>query len=234
MAGEWIKMRVCLVRDGRVKKMSRSLATNVTHLCGALFFMWSLADELATETSNGGALLVGYDPADLDDYVGVVGFTESLPNDWMEVRDDGLYLPEYTEHNASTGKKRATDQKRQSRKRRQQSDGNATETRLEKRREEKNKETLIPLLLDTPIFHEAWVDWVQHRKEIGKPLKPTTIKSQLKTFEKMGVDAAICQIRNTINQGYQGLWNAKSNKQSDRRKVQSSKEFTEDITIPKL
>ena len=113
MATDWIKMRTCLARDGRVAKTSRTLATNVPHICGALYVMWSLADELAVEDVTGGAILEGYNEADLDRSVGIPGFTEALPRCWMEVRPEGLYLPKYIEHNGSTGKKRAQDQKRQ-------------------------------------------------------------------------------------------------------------------------
>lgn len=149
MASDWIKMRVCLIRDGRIRVMSRSLATHVTHVCGGLFVMWSLADEVAVETDDGGALLEGYEPADLDADVGIDSFTKSLPECWMEIRPDGLYLPEYTEHNGSTGKKRATDQKRQSRKRRQSIANEATKKlldkiRLEEIRKEENKNTHPP------------------------------------------------------------------------------------------
>ena len=141
MAGDWIKMRTSFGRDGRVRKVSRSLATNVTHVCGALYLMWSLADEIAEEREDGGAFLPGYEPVDLDDHVGIEGFAEALPDEWMEIRSDGLYLPDYVEHNGATGKKRAQDQKRQ-KKRRQTVSGssrtNATEKRPEKRREEKS------------------------------------------------------------------------------------------------
>ena len=126
---QWIKMRVVLARDGRVRKLSRRLATSVTHVCGALYLMWSLADELAIEDEQGGGLLDGYEADDLDTHVGIPGFVEALPKCWMEVRDDGLYLPKYHEHNGSTAKKRATDQKRQKRRREnvtQARDENAT------------------------------------------------------------------------------------------------------------
>jgi len=102
MAGDWIKMRLVLPRDGRVRRLSRSLATSVTHVCGALYLLWSLADELAVEDDQGGGLLEGYESADLDTHVGIPAFTETLPTCWMEIRDEGLYLPKYHEHNGST------------------------------------------------------------------------------------------------------------------------------------
>lgn len=64
----------------------------------------------------------------------------------------------------------------------------------------------IPLLLNTPEFIEAWEMWAQHRKEIRHSLTPTTIVLQLRKLEKFGVDRAIKSIYNSIEGGYQGLF----------------------------
>jgi len=34
-------------------------------------------------------------------------------------------------------------------------------------------------------FQEAWADWIEHRKEIRKPMKETGIKYQLRALAKM-------------------------------------------------
>ncbi len=65
--------------------------------------------------------------------------------------------------------------------------------------------TLFPLLLNTPEFQAAWTDWLQHRKEIKEPLKPTSEKQQLQNLERIGVDRAIAMIRHTIFKGWRGL-----------------------------
>jgi len=54
-------------------------------------------------------------------------------------------------------------------------------------------------------FHSAWGDWEQHRKEIKKPLTPTSTKQQLRNFAEMGEARAIAAIYHTIGNGWQGI-----------------------------
>jgi hypothetical protein len=52
---------------------------------------------------------------------------------------------------------------------------------------------------------------MQHKKEIKKPLKPTGIKMQLSKLSKLGQDRAIAAIKNSIAQGWQGIYEEKQN-----------------------
>lgn len=126
MADEWIKMRRSLWEDGRVDAIIERLSSlsffmsaerpqNVrtmsgarAQVVGALYRLWSLADQYAQPD---GALL-HTTKASVDVKVGIEGFCDALPKDWMEERDGVLYLPNYQEHNGSTAKRRATDAKR--------------------------------------------------------------------------------------------------------------------------
>ncbi len=63
----------------------------------------------------------------------------------------------------------------------------------------------IPLLLATPEFESAWADWLQHRREIKKPVTPMSAQQTLAECEKMGLERAIVAIRFTIFKGWQGL-----------------------------
>lgn len=107
-SADWIKIRKKLWDDGRVRKMSRLLRTERGHVIGALVRMWCLADDYADE--NG--YLSGYTKTDIDNEVGVPGWCEALPPDWFREDDNGLYLPDYQEHNGQTAKRRAEDAKR--------------------------------------------------------------------------------------------------------------------------
>ena len=220
MAGDWIKMRTSLVRDGRVRFLSRSLATNVTHVCGALYVMWSLADELAVETDDGDGFIQGYTATDIDAEVGIKGFAEALPDCWIRITDEGVYLPSYQAHNGSTGKKRATDQKRQKQRRQtvaNPSRSEATKTRPEKRREEKSREenknpptpqrgkVVIPESLNTPQFVEAWDEFRSHRKHKRSTMTPEAERRALMKCESLGHDHAIASIHHTIEKGWTGL-----------------------------
>jgi hypothetical protein len=64
---------------------------------------------------------------------------------------------------------------------------------------------VFPQILQTPDFEQAWADWLKHRSEIRKPMKPTQCKAVLGDLAAMGVTRAIAAIRHTITKGWQGL-----------------------------
>ena len=70
------------------------------------------------------------------------------------------------------------------------------------RKEEKSP---FPASLDTPAFRAAWKKWEAHRKEIKKPLTPTSTSQQLKRFGEWGVDRSIAAIEYTIEKSWQGI-----------------------------
>jgi hypothetical protein len=64
----------------------------------------------------------------------------------------------------------------------------------------------IPPELDTPSFRVAWAEWIQHRKEKGKPLTPSTASKQLKEVSAWGKERAIAAIDYSILKGWQGIF----------------------------
>lgn len=112
MADSWIKMRKKLLTDPRVWAMSRNLEISVHAVIGALFHMWCIADEH-------GGYLYGFDAYTLDDMLRTQGFTKALPECWLQVQEHGVLLPEYDEHNGSTGKRRALEAKRMANRRKE-------------------------------------------------------------------------------------------------------------------
>lgn len=223
----WIKFRTSLWDDGRVRKMSRSLRTHRGHVVGALVHFWSLADEFAT--SEG--FLEGFVPIEIDDYVGLEGFVKSLPPDWCEIRDDGLFLPEYIAHNGTTTKQRAVDAKRKAQSRngvQNMSDPPRTEIGLEKRRVDKSiknpptpqggKPTSTSNRITEPSFIEsivgvppteaflsAWRDWIARRKEIRHPMTELAATRALKKIKGYGYGRAIEGIEFSIDPGYRRI-----------------------------
>lgn len=211
MAEEWIKFRRKLRFDGRVRKMSRDLRTNVPHILGCLSVLWMLADEFADD----GGRLNGYEKDDIDAEVGVEGFCDALPADWFEQRPDGIYLPDYQEHNGSTAKRRAEDAKRKRNVRKtsakcpQRCGQNA-----DQRREEKNKrkpptpfEVEMPENLKTEAFKVSWAEWIAYRQRAGfKRYVPEGAQRQLNTLAKWGPAKACAAIDNSIRQGWKGLF----------------------------
>lgn len=81
---------------------------------------------------------------------------------------------------------------------------------------EKNKNTVaenhgngieIPENLNNPSFQSAWSDWNQYRREIRKPLKPMSMKQQLKFLAEQP-DPVAC-INQSITNQWQGLFEIK-------------------------
>ena len=63
-----------------------------------------------------------------------------------------------------------------------------------------------PLPFASSEFAEAWADWERHRSEIGKRLKPTARKSQLKKLAEMGEQRAIETLKHSTVCGWTGLF----------------------------
>ena len=83
-------------------------------------------------------------------------------------------------------------------------------------KQQKQKSTASSSLLAPPFsfpaglsnddgFEVAWLDWIRHRLEIKKPLKPTQAEKQIKMLAAKGAEAAIAMIEHTIEKGWQGL-----------------------------
>ena len=64
----------------------------------------------------------------------------------------------------------------------------------------------LPARLDGPDFFGAWLQWLEHRKELRKPLTQGSIDAQLKKLNKEGAAIAIECIEQSIEQGWQGLF----------------------------
>ena len=138
-ANDWIKVRTVLPTDGRLRIASRKCHASTVTVFGALVTLWCLADSHADE--NGA--LVGYTCDDIDDHVGVPGFCAAMPADWIDASGEFVKLPNYQEHNGTTGKSRALASKRQKKHRDvtdvSRSERDTSVTREEKKREEKKE-----------------------------------------------------------------------------------------------
>ena len=64
----------------------------------------------------------------------------------------------------------------------------------------------LPENLQTAVFLTTWELWKKHRKEIKKPLKPTTEKMQLKKMSEFGLVRAVAALEFSIMQGYEGIF----------------------------
>lgn len=71
--------------------------------------------------------------------------------------------------------------------------------------------SVFPALLNTPAFASAWADYLAYRRESKlKPLKPRSIAAKLDEMAAWGEPAAIAAIRESIRNGWQGVFAPKS------------------------
>jgi hypothetical protein len=203
MSGAWIKVRTVLPTDGRLRIASRKCHASTVTCFGALVTLWCLADSHGDE--NG--VLNGYTADDVDALIGVPGFCNSLPSDWIDLSGEFVKLPDYQQHNGSTGKSRSQATKRKTLSR---SNRDTSVTREEKKREEKNKNPIVPSgdVLDAGL----WAEFVAHRKQIGKPLTDlaaTRMVEKLAKLKASGVDVKAA-VDDSIRNGWQDVFAPKA------------------------
>jgi hypothetical protein len=94
--------------------------------------------------------------------------------------------------------------------------GNAdtdTDTDTDKTRKEKKRKEppvfAIPVSLDTPAFLKSWNDWKKYKSESKKKFTASTVSRQLALLEKHPPDVAIAMIEQSIERGWQGLFDLK-------------------------
>lgn len=63
-----------------------------------------------------------------------------------------------------------------------------------------------PLPFSSDEFRKAWFRWVDYRKQIRRALKQPTVESQWKQFTLWGERKSIDSIRNSITNGWTGLF----------------------------
>ena len=223
MAGDWIKFEKATLDKPEVFEMATELSIDPDAVIGKLLRVWNWFDD---QSENGNASVTV--SALLDRYAGVTGFTQAMETvGWMIVEGDIMHLPNFDRHNGTTAKNRCNTNRRVAKSRSMKRKCNAlpvTNVTVEplqkplqkplpeKRREEKsNIKTPLPpegeaiALPHGNEFAEAWKSWTQHRKEIKKPLKPTSTKSQLKMLSEMREGDAVRMINYTVTNGWQGL-----------------------------
>jgi len=108
MAGEWIKVRTNLWTDPRVSQLCDLTDASKPAVVGALYWLWSSADE---HTQNGH--MPGLSLKAIDRESGVPGMGAALLSiDWIEDTAGGITLTRFEEHNGASAKSRAQTAKR--------------------------------------------------------------------------------------------------------------------------
>lgn len=214
-------MRVNLDTDPAVISIASRLKIPELHVVGLLWKIWAWADQ---HTADGNAVSVTN--VTLDRFTGVTGFANAMRKaGWLTGKDHALTFPNFDRHNGASAKLRGKTAKRVANFRNAKGVTNVTQPPLpEKRREEKiGTPTEYPEGLRSEAFKKVWKEWEAHRKEIKKPLTPTSRESQLQHLSAMGEAKAIETIQHTIFKGWQGLKEPEKNGTHQRSNAESNR-----------
>jgi hypothetical protein len=74
-----------------------------------------------------------------------------------------------------------------------------------------SKSTTEELPFSSDAFVEAWEEWKQHRREKRKAITPTAQSRQFNTFTEWGEVRSIAAIHHSIEKGWTGVYEPKSN-----------------------
>lgn len=121
MAGEWIKVELCLPQKPEVIRLGRALGMSPQTVCGWLITFWGWIGSISVD-----GVVDGVVAADVDMVMSLPGFADALVAvKWLrfEVDHSRLIVPNFERHNGESAKKRALKTSRQARWRDTQVDG---------------------------------------------------------------------------------------------------------------
>lgn len=108
MAGDWIKMRSNLWDDPRVARLCDITDSGEAAIIGALYWLWSAADQHSED-----GIMPGLTLRSIDRKTGVPGFGDALVLvDWLADHPDGVRIVRFEEHNGASAKRRCAESKR--------------------------------------------------------------------------------------------------------------------------
>jgi hypothetical protein len=87
-----------------------------------------------------------------------------------------------------------------------------------------NNSLLLPPLPHSEEFAKVWDEWVIFRREVKKPLTPTSIREQLKFLTEQTEHDAIQSIKNSIRSGWLGLFAVKQTYGKPQAKLLTDKD----------
>jgi len=229
MAGDWIKVEKATARKPEIMGIARELSISMDAAFGLCFRFWCWCDDNLT-TGNVFCVTESL----LDETFGKQNFASAMVKvGWLQFDGDQMTVPNFERHLSKGAKTRAETAIRvaecKKRKREERYSGNESVTKKalpEKRREDMNTDmgdskkppsivkaqpkTEFPEDLNTPEFRATWAEWIAHRTEIKKPMKPLGAKKLLKSLAEGGERKAIESINQSIANGWQGVFEVKA------------------------
>lgn len=208
MAGDWVKMRKSLLADPRVVRISSALKADRFRTIGVLFSAWCLLDE---QTIDGH--LEGYTEQAFDEIIGINGIAQAMQSvGWLEIGDNFVKAPMFSEHNGQTAKRRAQESVRKMSARKADKLQTKTGTREEKRREEntnkkntkKNNQANSRFTKPDDVSEKVWSDWLAHRKAKRSVVTDLVVDQHRKAAKDRGwsLEAALVEC---VARGWTGL-----------------------------
>ncbi len=238
---DWLKMEKHTPEKPEILAMSSLLSLDPEIVFTKCFKVWRWAD---SQTVDGNA--PGVTAALLDSIVSVTGFGAALVKvGWLNEITGAIVFPNFGYHMGESAKKRDLSGKRvkalRKRNARSVTEALPDKTRQEEKRIEEGETPLppcpetapkkvvkeepipIPQALDTPEFRQAWMTWLQHRKEKRNPVTPTAQKKQLKKLAEMGLKKALDSLDNSTTQSYTGLFEPSANGKTGRKETEDER-----------
>ncbi len=225
----WI---IGLTRRREVLQMAEITGHDRRFLAACCMEMWEWLDVEGVTDEALHRNVTGVTLTALRMIVDVAGFVDAMiAVGWIKQGPscDHFIFPAVKEHVLSSSKERSSNAERQARFREKQKNRNAKSVtsgvtsnvtsngiRGEERRIKKSKgETPIPLevppSLQSQSFLKTWEEWQAHRKEIRKPLRPTSAGKTLAKLAEWGPERSIAAINHSIEKGWQGIFEPHEN-----------------------
>lgn len=185
-------MRVDLQSHPKVVRILSATKSDKFRVIGGLHAVWSVFDAHCED-----GVLNGYTPETLDHIIGWDGFSSALVTVGWLIENTGvsLAMPEFSEHNGQSAKRRAEDQKRKRDSRNNpepvrkvsSNESDKKQTREEKRREEVNTEDKSPNVSPPEgVSIKVWADFLKLRKTLKAPITDTAMDGIRREAEKVG------------------------------------------------
>lgn len=206
MAGDWIKMRTNLRTHPKVVRISSALQCDALRVIGALWAVWSIADEHAT-IIDGAGHLDGYSLDDLSAVIGFPGFAEALARvGWIAECEEHattggkcLIFKDFETHNGTSAKTRGLDAARKRAERKSAAVSSSSRKRPEsvrenpdaiRTREEKRREDISTKTQDTTstgvVSSSSPEDQVQKTEQPAAAAASTADREALQVLREHG------------------------------------------------
>jgi len=208
----WVRVECDYPRHLKTLRLVRRLGP-IAELYPLRLMLW--AGEQRPDGSLAGvddeeiAHIAGYagdDPGELVRHLRECGFVETD-------RDGSRRLRSWYEHNGILADRRERNAERMRRQRAAANEESEQERGAPEAQKPDAEPVQIPAELNTAEFLAAWSEWFAYRRERKlKPWAARTINGQLARLSKLGPERAVAAIRNSIDNGYQGIFEASASK----------------------